>query len=236
MNFDLNKADKIPALMFTDITENPDAETAPDETNQGETSASNSDRLNIGFKAENTHAFSTPDNPTTRNDTGAGMFNPTQNQGVKLGGAIGGKTATDIVNILLPSLAVWGMSAAGYHFDKKMIELTAEEKKIIAPAMQDYLNSINVNFDNPLSNLLFVVGSIYTAKIIEVVPQMQKKAPRPQGIKVDGPGKVRTAPKSAVDALIAKTAATRKQSKAKAAQFLLNEGQIIRTSDGYKMA
>jgi hypothetical protein len=233
----IEKAEKLPSVLFKDITDNPDAETESSAT----ASESNKSVLDVGVKAENTHIFEPTETPSARNfaEGPNGSFAPGQmyvnKSGVKVGGAISGKMATDILNILLPTLAALVIDQLGYHFDKRLIELTADEKKVIAPAMQDYLDSINVDFNNPLYNLLFVVGAIYAAKIIEVAPQLQKKARKqPQGREV-AEAAIRS-PKTAVDALIQRTAKTRKQSKKLAVEFLLKEGQIIRTPDGYKMA
>ncbi len=222
----LEMAEKIPGAAFTDITENPE-KAAPENTGQV---------LDIGAKAETTDIFSTPETPNARTQqTPADMFPNAGPNGVKLGNAIGGKTAVEIMNVLLPSLAVYAIGAMGYRADKRMIELTADEKKIVIPAMQDYLNTIDINFQNPLYNLLFVVGSVYAAKVIDIMPGLQKVqgTSKPQQTAATG---ARQTPKSAADALIQKTAASRKTSKDKAIQFLIKEGEIIRSETGYKLA
>lgn len=95
-------------------------------------------------------------------------------QGTQLGQVVGGKMATDIFDIVFPSLAVWAVSMIGYNLPKGKLQLSAKEKEALNPAMQAYLDSININFNNPLYNLLFVLTAIYGAKVIDVFPEIQK--------------------------------------------------------------
>lgn len=104
--------------------------------------------------------------------------NSTTARPVQIGGLVSGKFATDLMDTLLPSLIVALVSAIGYKFDKKGLQLSQKEKDIIAPAMQDYLNSINVNTNNPFNNLLLVIGVVYGSKVIEVLPTLERNAPK----------------------------------------------------------
>lgn len=224
----LDRADKLPSLMFEDVTVNPDAD-APESSRL---SGSNSTTLDIGVKAENTQFSSTPEIPISRNEADSPIFNPMQSQGVKAGSAISGKTAVTLINILLPSIAVLAINALGYRVDKRMLELTPDERRAIEPAMQDYLNSINVNFNNPLNNLMFVIGTVYAAKFMEVAPGLQKKE-RAQSKPAQGSGK---RPVNVVEALIQRTAKERKQNREKALEYLLKSGAIVETTEGFKIA
>jgi hypothetical protein len=107
--------------------------------------------------------------------TGPNVPNPAPNQGTALGKVVGGKMATDLLDLLLPSITVWAVSMIGYNVSKGSLQLTAKEKDVLHPAMQNYLDSININFNNPLYNLLFVFGGIYAAKVIDILPEVQKK-------------------------------------------------------------
>jgi hypothetical protein len=104
--------------------------------------------------------------------------------GTKLGAVMGGKMVTDIFDVLFPALAVWGISSLGYAgLTKQKLQLTAKEKEVVNPAVQAYLDSININFNNPLYNLLFVLCAVYGAKAIEIIPELKKVAPGKKVVK-----------------------------------------------------
>lgn len=235
----LDKAERTPTAMFEKVpTPAPDAQEQPAQDGARV--------LDIGVKAENTPFLNSADNASARNafnggannatQGGANMFQP-QAGGVKLGDAVGGKTATELLNVLFPSLIVFAVSNIGYHIDKRMIELTPDEKKIVAPAFQDYLNTININFNNPLYNLLFVLGGIYAAKAIDVIPNLQKKKPAvKQPANASQQQRATSSGMSAADALIERTAKQRKKGKKEAAQFLLKQKEIKWNGSKFEMA
>lgn len=106
---------------------------------------------------------------------------------VNVGQLVGGKFAVDLMDTLIPSVALLAFSALGYEIEKRGLQLNEREKAVIAPAMQDYLNSINVNLNNPLYNLLLVVGVVYGSKIMETLPKVKRKtgAKKPEPEKVE---------------------------------------------------
>jgi len=53
--------------------------------------------------------------------------------------------------------------------NKKFLQATPDEKKIIEPVLHNYLMSINFNVDSPLNALLITVAMIYGTKTIEVI-------------------------------------------------------------------
>jgi hypothetical protein len=79
-----------------------------------------------------------------------------------------------MTDIMLPALLVWVVSMLGYGIDKKQLALTAKEKETLTPLVQTYLDSINVNFNNPLNNLLFGIAMIYGSKIPDVISNVRK--------------------------------------------------------------
>lgn len=105
---------------------------------------------------------------------GAGYTIPTR-KGTTLGKVLPGETAVGLMDTLLPSLIVLLIDQLGYKAEKKGFQLTKDEKQVVAPALTEYLNSINIDFDNPLYNLLFVLAVVYGSKVIDVVPNLKKK-------------------------------------------------------------
>lgn len=93
---------------------------------------------------------------------------------VTLGKVISGKSAVSILNVFLPSFIVWSLSRFGYRSDKRQFKLTTEEREILSPVVQDCLDHVYVNFDNPFYTLAFVVGMIYGGKVLDAMPDIKK--------------------------------------------------------------
>lgn len=121
-----------------------------------------------------------PDAPVKPVSTPAGASGPGPGIGTKgttLGKVLPGSLAVNLMDILLPGIIALIADKIGYRVDKKAFQLTQKEKEVISPAMTEYLESINVNFDNPLYNFLFVVAVVYGSKVIDVLPAVKKKEP-----------------------------------------------------------
>jgi len=98
-------------------------------------------------------------------------------KGTTLGKVLPGSLAVNLMDILLPGIIALIADKIGYKVDKKAFQLTPKEKEVMNPAMSEYLESINVNFDNPLYNFLFVLAVVYGSKVIDVLPQIKAKEP-----------------------------------------------------------
>lgn len=91
------------------------------------------------------------------------------------GNLVSGRFVTDVADGLISVIVALAIGAAGYQLDKKTLQLNEREKGIIAPAVQAYLDSINLRFDSPLQNLMFVLAAVYGAKIVEQLPNLKRK-------------------------------------------------------------
>jgi hypothetical protein len=170
MNFE--KLDKLPDSALNDITAKQPAQHSPGVP-FSPVSEVGTDELNNAAEHTQTHILD-DNTATSEGAPGAPGFGSPTSAPIKLGGVMGGRFVTDIMDALTPAIMVYVAGFAGYNVSKKELQLSEKEKALIAPAMQDYLNSINVNFNNPLYNLLFVVGGVYGAKLIEVMPKAEK--------------------------------------------------------------
>lgn len=176
----LNNLSALPDSALKDITASDPVQSQQAASNTPSTDGilSDADILATGDHANNSGFNSLAKPPIGPNGpTPATSLNPGSNP-VKLGSVVGGKIATDLIDVLLPSLCVWGISSIGYSIDKKGLQMTSKEKEIAAPAIQAYMDSINIDFSNPLYNLLFVMAAIYGAKVIDILPNLEKKKPR----------------------------------------------------------
>jgi len=97
----------------------------------------------------------------------------------KLGGLVGGELGVRLLDAAVPALIVTLIGLVGYSFDKGKLKLNADDRKVIAPLMQDALNAIEIDFSNPFINLAFGLSIVYGAKIIEEIPNMKRKGKTP---------------------------------------------------------
>lgn len=93
---------------------------------------------------------------------------------VTLGKVISGKTTVKLINIFIPAFIVFALQKFGYSATKQQLKLTKEEEEIMSPVVQDCLDYITINFDNPFYALAFVASMIYGAKIMDVIPDLKK--------------------------------------------------------------
>lgn len=105
--------------------------------------------------------------------TGAGgTGQPTGNPGgqnVSVGGMVDSKFAVNILDALLPALIVLACTKGGIKVKKTDFELTVKEKETIAPVLQQCLNSLMINFNNPWNALGVSLVVIYGSKTLEKV-------------------------------------------------------------------
>jgi hypothetical protein len=93
---------------------------------------------------------------------------------VTLGKVISGKTTVKLINIFIPSFIVFALQKFGYAAQKSQLRLTKEEEEIMSPVVQDCLDYITINFDNPFYALAFVASMIYGAKVMDIIPDLKK--------------------------------------------------------------
>jgi hypothetical protein len=93
----------------------------------------------------------------------------------RLGKLMQGTFAVDLVDMLIPSLVVLLIDYIGYKLDKKDLQLTKSEKEALAPAVQDVLDDIDIDFNNPYINLAVMITIVYGSKIVDKIPTMKKK-------------------------------------------------------------
>lgn len=163
-----DRFEKVPTTALTDIT--------PPENNipLGDSIISDNDVFQTAEHAKTSFIPTASDAPNDPTQPIGGAPIPTTQQGIKLGSTVSGKFAVDMSDIVIPALLVWLISMIGYGIDKKQLSLSAKEKETLTPLVQAYLDSINVNFNNPLNNLLFGIAMVYGSKIMEIIPTAQK--------------------------------------------------------------
>lgn len=93
----------------------------------------------------------------------------------RLGKLMGGTFAVDLVDMLIPSLTILLVNYLGYQLDKKDLQLSKSEKEALSPAVQDVLDEIDIDFNNPWINLGVMLSIVYGSKIIDKLPTMKKK-------------------------------------------------------------
>lgn len=227
-NFNLLSSLPTSALTKIETTEKIQSENRSSNDTLPDNGISEIELIATGEHTKQTPFTGPTDIPTEPNkpNSPTGSTNVPTSPGNKLGSVIGGKTAADLLDILFPSLCVWAISAIGYKIGKGKLQMTAKEKEVLAPAMQQYLDSINVDFNNPLYNLLFVVGSIYTSKVIDILPELEKvKKDKKESTKVMRIKEVKTE-----DEIVKEIYLRRKKTKEDARQYFEQNKDIFLTA------
>jgi hypothetical protein len=100
---------------------------------------------------------------------------------VKVGEMFEGKFAVDMLDALLPALLVVVLRMMKLTVRKSEMQLTESEKKTLAPVLQNCLNTLNLDFNNPWVALSVTAGIIYGSKVLEkgAVGWLDKKAMEP---------------------------------------------------------
>lgn len=99
-------------------------------------------------------------------------------KGTRLGKILPAKVALTMIDKLLPSTIVLLLHYFNLKLEKKKLQLTKDEINEIAPAVQDCLNDIQLNFDNPWIALGFILSITYGSKIIDAIPEIEKATPK----------------------------------------------------------
>lgn len=116
---------------------------------------------------------STGSSGSTNNTENTDFSKKTENSETKvgnktnLGALISGKAAVEFTNIIVPSGTTFIMRKAGYEFDKKELQFSANEKEILSPYFQEWLNSLNIDLNNPFYNLLIGLSIVYSSKFMD---------------------------------------------------------------------
>jgi len=144
--------DNIPDSLLKDITETPQKESSLKD-------AASHTAIN-GFEDYNTEDRG--QKPEVRQPQ-------TGTQQMNAGNLITGDMAVMFLDMLLPALIVAMLAKAGKQVSKAALQASAKEKEIIAPVLQNYLNSINFAVDNPLNALMITLAMIYGTKTVEAL-------------------------------------------------------------------
>lgn len=83
-----------------------------------------------------------------------------------------------VLDVVAPVLLVVAMRAAKKEAKKQDFKLTATDKESLVGPLQDYLNSLNLTFDNPLYGLIVALTLVYASKVIDVASKAPTITPK----------------------------------------------------------
>jgi len=156
-NFDM--LEQVPTDLMTEITVKP---TDNGKSILTDIAGHTEDKSIFTSQPEQTPNFGSLNNPQQQPQT--------QAQRMNAGSLITGDMAVGFLDMALPVLFVLLIEKFnGKKVNKRLLQATSDEKKTIAPVLQNYLNSINFNVDSPLNALLLTVAFIYGTKAVEVL-------------------------------------------------------------------
>lgn len=136
---------------------------------------SDSDFLNTGK-----HTISQPFNmgDTSKGTPGANTGFGTAPSNIKSIGQIvpnSGKFAVILIHeMAIPALTIWVSKNVGYKCDKAGLKLTKEDKEVLIPAWEGWLNSLNINIEKPIYQLLLALGFVYGSKWMDGTLKFEK--------------------------------------------------------------
>ncbi len=140
------------------------------------------DHLGEHTRAGDTHEI--PADPLRVTETGNGQYsgNDAPPAEMKASDLLPSSMIVELIDMVIPVLMVILMDKVfAKKTHKSFFQATEQEKELIQPALENYLRSIKVNIDNPLSALIIVCLTVYGSKTIELMTgQMQ---PQAEGIK-----------------------------------------------------
>lgn len=172
------KLEKLPDSVLTDITDKPSETPATSET-PGITAVSQ-DELNKaktevkadlptgqpGMPIEGDKAVKPAENPFG--------YVPGPTTGMSVVSFLPSPLAIHLLDTLVPFLIVLLIEQFGYRIGVKSLQLTATEKKLLEQPTHEMLDSLKINFKNPIYNFLFALCAVYAAKTIELIPEIKK--------------------------------------------------------------
>jgi len=158
--------EKIPEMMLTEISTPAEPAKAP--------GSAEAEVFNTGEHAKTTTIFDTT-GPSAPSNAPEG---PNKAQGAPFssmtaGQVVTGKTAVNVADFIIPALFAFLAKTAGYELDKKALKLTREDRELLEPATQDYLNSIDLRL-SPLQALLVAISVVYGSKVVEILPTLKE--------------------------------------------------------------
>lgn len=102
-------------------------------------------------------------------------------QALKVGNLVNAKMAMQLVNILIPTLLTIVLKQfSKKQVSKRSLEATKDERDVIEPVLQNYLQSISFNVDKPINALILTMAMVYGTKVIEVIneaPNLHRPPP-----------------------------------------------------------
>ncbi len=85
------------------------------------------------------------------------------------------KFVVNIIDILIPTLLVFIISrTAGYSIEKSKLNLDKDEKEMLTPFVDEWLEAVQFRADNPHINLLIGICLVYGIRTIDVIPAFSK--------------------------------------------------------------
>lgn len=98
-----------------------------------------------------------------------------------------GKFAVTLIHeMAVPALAVFCLAIFRKTTNREGWKVTKEDKEILVPAWEQYLASVNVNFDKPIYQLLIAIAFCYGSKFMEGTIKIEDKKTQPKATTLEG--------------------------------------------------
>lgn len=181
LNEVIDRLDDIPQEFATDITssDQPKTQASILDNATRHTEVTAQDAFNSLSSQSIGEGFRQPGGSTPGNNQNSGP------QQINAGGLITGGMVVHFADMLMPiAISLLVERASGKKTPKNWYKLTNDEKITLEPVLQNWLNSVNFNVDNPATALIITAGFIYGSKTIEA---LNYQGPVPPGVKMPSP-------------------------------------------------
>jgi hypothetical protein len=167
--FNANQFSSIPSDALKDIGNNGQQAQGAQESDTPRQNQFNDDSelFDTGKHTQNTGSSASAASGTSAGPTDGANAGSRKKTLSQMTGGKGAKFAVNGLDFILPSLIVFIANKSGYDMNKKTFKLAADEREFIEPVMQELLDSIFVDLNNPWAQFALVFGMIYGAKIMD---------------------------------------------------------------------
>jgi hypothetical protein len=177
MQFNHEQFARIPDSALKEVA--PDAEQADQETPGADAEDDNlrDELFSSGEHTENV----TPETSTSAesNATTGPTATPRRKTLTQFTGGKGGKFAVKIMDFIMPAILAFTMRRAGYDADKELFQLDKDEKEFAEEMLNDVLDTLYIDFNNPWVQLSIGLGMIYGGKLMDISDKIKRTDKKP---------------------------------------------------------
>lgn len=135
------------------------------------------------FQNTNQHTKQTGDRPVNDETENSDEKDGAESAGVNteaskktnLAKLVKGKNAVKLVDMVVPAILIFIIGLFGYEIGEENLKLDKDERDTLEPFVTDFLDNVNIDFNNPYVNLSIGLGIVYGSKLLPALRDMKKR-------------------------------------------------------------